>query len=193
MKTQNAFDDFWFVGFLAFVFVGGLRVSVPGLEPSTTFDRSSSLWLGNDMPVDMLLPWDDSTVMVARGWGRAGVPPMVATTTNKDLFQIAVAWKKSDGIWAAALEAIYENVTMSHGKYSTLPSNNNNSVSSPFESANARSAPEDSAASHNISLCWHGLLVALSLVVRAMLDDEREDPCHLSSKEYSGIGLVLST
>mmetsp|Transcript_29718 Transcript_29718/g.33340 ORF Transcript_29718/g.33340 Transcript_29718/m.33340 type:complete len:118 (-) Transcript_29718:220-573(-) len=78
MKTQNAFDDFWFVGFLAFVFVGGLRVSVPGLEPSTTFDRSSSLWLGNDMPVDMLLPWDDSTVMVARGWGRAGVPPMVA-------------------------------------------------------------------------------------------------------------------
>mmetsp|Transcript_13513 Transcript_13513/g.14554 ORF Transcript_13513/g.14554 Transcript_13513/m.14554 type:complete len:178 (-) Transcript_13513:196-729(-) len=169
-EKQNTFDDFWFVGFLAFVFVGGLRVSVPGLEPSTTFDRSSSLWLGNDMPVDMLLPWDDSTVLEVPEDGVVLVcPQRLPTTTNKDLFQIAVAWKKSDGIWAAALEAIYENVTMSHGKYSTLPSNNNNSVSSPFESANARSAPEDSAASHNISLRWHGLLVALSLVVRAML------------------------
>jgi len=165
-EKQSALDDFWFSGFLDYGAYETAHVSVPGLEQRTTF-VPGSLWLGNGTPFDTLLPWDDITVFEVPDDGIVMVCPNQLPTTDKDWFEVAVAWKKADGTWAAALEAVYENGIMSHVEYITMP---NNSASDPAEPTDAESAADnDSAASHNISLSWDGILVSMSMVVMVML------------------------
>ena len=178
-EKQSALDDFWFTDFPDDGAYGGLHVSVPGLEQSTTFD-SSSLWLGNGMSLDTILPWDDITVFEVPDDGIVIVCPNRLPATDEDWFEVAVAWKKADGTWAAAIEAVYENGTMSHVDYITIP---DNLAPAPAESAADADADvdvdvdvesvaadyDDSSASRNISLRWHGTLVAMSMVVMSML------------------------
>jgi len=118
-EKQSALDDFWFSGFLDYGTYQTSHVSVPGLEQSTTFEPGS-LWLDQGMPLDTLLPWDGISVFEVLEDGIMIVCPNQLPTPDKDFFEVAVAWKKADGTWAAALEAVYKDGTMSQVEYITM-------------------------------------------------------------------------
>merc|ERR1712106_997657 len=78
---------------------------------------------GNGISLETILPWDDIAMFEVADDGIVIVCPNQLPTTDEDWFEVAVAWKKADGTWAAAIEAVYENGTMSHVDYITIPDN----------------------------------------------------------------------
>jgi len=167
-EKQTILDEFWHKGFPENGAYGGLHVSVPGLEQSPLSDPSS---LRQGMYTN--LPWDDVTVFEISGDGIVVVCPNRLPVTDEDWFELAVAWKKPDGTWAAAVEVVYESGTISHADYITMA--NNGTSSAPAESANAESgdvesvADDSAAAIHSFSHHWHGKVVVISMVLMAIL------------------------
>jgi len=145
-EKQSALDNFWFADFPDDGAYGGLHVSVPGLEQSTTFDPSS-FWLGNGISLETSLPWDDIAMFEVADDGIVIVCPNQLPTTDEDWFEVAVAWKKADGTWAAAIEAVYENGTMSHVEYIKMPDTRASAPADSAVDADAESVAADDAES----------------------------------------------